>query len=70
MKITIKDLSAFKELGNNGITFDVVDNDGNRLGDLRLGKGKIEWCKGRKHAGNGVEKTWQQLIAFFENEKA
>ncbi len=67
MKITVKDLTAFQdlELGNNGLAFDVYDNKGNRLGDLRLGRATIEWCKGKEHTG--VKKNWKDLIAFFEN---
>lgn len=54
------------ELGNNGVTFDVYDNSGTFLGDFRLGRGGVEWCKGKTRAGNGVKKTWEELIAFFE----
>lgn len=68
MKISIKDFAVSMELGNNGVTLDVYDNNDNHLGDLRLGRGKIEWCEGRTHAGNGVTKTWPQLIAFFKGD--
>jgi hypothetical protein len=57
------------DLGNTGVTMDVYDNDDKFLGDLRIGRGTIEWCKGRTRAGNGVKKNWSQLIAFFEDSK-
>ena len=66
MKIKIKDLSVEMELGNKGVTFDVYDNAGKFLGDFRLGRGGVEWCKGKRRAGNGVHKSWDQLIASFE----
>jgi hypothetical protein len=66
MKVSIKDLSINMDLGNNGVTFDVYGNDGKFLGDLRLGKGTVEWCKGKTQAGNGVKVKWNDLIKFFE----
>ena len=66
MKISIKDLAINMELGNNGVTFDVYDNDGSFVGDLRLGKGTVEWCKGKTRAGNGVKISWPELIKYFE----
>jgi hypothetical protein len=66
MKVSVKDLAVTMELGNNGIELDVFDGQDNHLGDLRLGRGTIEWCHGRTRKGNGVQKTWEQLIAFFE----
>lgn len=69
MKVSIKDLAVSMDLGNTGVTMDVYDNDNKFLGDLRIGRGTIEWCKGRTRAGNGVKKNWSQLIAFFEDTK-
>ena len=66
MKVSVKDLAVSMELGNNGIELDVYDNQGNHLGDLRVGKATIEWCKGRTRTGNGSRKTWNELIAWFE----
>jgi hypothetical protein len=69
VKVSIKDLAVSMDLGNTGVTMDVYDNDDRFLGDLRIGRGTIEWCKGRTRAGNGVKKNWSQLIAFFEDPK-
>jgi hypothetical protein len=68
MKVSVKDLSVSMELGNNGIELDVYDTADKHPGDLRIGRGTIEWCAGRKHKGNGVQKSWKELIAFFEAE--
>lgn len=70
MKIKIKDLSVNMELGNKGVTFDVYDNNDVFLGDLRLGKGTVEFCKGKTKAGNGVKVKWEHLIQFFESKVA
>jgi hypothetical protein len=44
----------------------VYDNSGKHLGDLRIGKATIEWCKGKTQTGNGEKKGWDDLIAWFE----
>jgi hypothetical protein len=67
VKVSIKDLAINMDLGNNGVTFDVYDNDGKFLGDLRLGKGTVEWCKGKTQSGNGVKVKWNDLIQHFES---
>lgn len=66
MKVSVKDFAVTMALGNNGITLDVYDNAGNFLGDLRIGKATIEWCKGRTRAGNGATRTWNELMDWFE----
>lgn len=68
MKVSIKDLSVSMDLGNNGVELDVYDNQDKHLGDLRIGRGTIEWCQGRTRTGNGVRKTWKELIDWFESE--
>jgi hypothetical protein len=67
MRIKIKDLKVPMKMGSSGVTLDVYDNTGEFLGDLRIGKAKIEWCKGKTRSGNGDTKTWKELIEFFEN---
>lgn len=67
MKISIKDLQVSMDLGNNGIELDVYDNNGDRRGDLRIGKAKLTWCKGKTALKNGKTKTWDELIAWFES---
>ena len=68
MNVGIKGLAVLMQLGNKGIELDVYHPDGTHLGDLRIGKATIEWCKGRTRTGNGVKVTWAELIHWFENE--
>ncbi|MBB5863778.1 hypothetical protein [Xanthomonas sp. 3058] len=70
MKVKIKDLNVSMELGNNGVTFDVYDGTEAFLGDLRLGRATVEWCKGRTRAGNGIKVNWNELLAFFDEVAA
>jgi len=69
MQVSIKDLAVTMNLGNNGIELDVYDNAGKHLGDLRIGKATIEWCKGKTQKGNGSQKKWPELIAWFEKQE-
>jgi hypothetical protein len=66
MRVSIKDFQVSMELGNNGIEFDVYEGD-THLGDLRIGRGKIEWCKGRVRAGGGNKVSWKELIEWLES---
>ena len=70
MKVTIKELNVTMELGSKGVQFDVYDTTGKRLGDLRIGKAKLEWCPGKRHTGNGHTKKWEEVIDFFESKSA
>ena len=66
MKVSVKDFQVTMQIGNNGIELDIYDNNEQHLGDLRIGKATIEWCKGQTQKGNGIKKTWENLIKFFE----
>ena len=66
MKVRIKDLSASMEIGNDGITLEVRDTSGKLRGDLRLGRGTVEW----RGAGRSVQmdrRSWEETIAWFED---
>lgn len=69
MKVSVKDFQVNMDLGNNGFELDIYDGNENHLGDLRIGKGTIEWCKGRTRAGNGVKVKWEELISWFESKQ-
>ena len=69
MKVSIKDLAVSMDLGNKGIALDIYNNDNKHLGDLRIGKAKIEWCRGKVHAGNGTVVKWAELIEWFESKQ-
>ena len=68
MKVSIKDLAVQMPLGNKGVVFDVYDNQDNFVGDLRIGRAKIEWCKGRTREGNGTHVTWPDLVRWLESQ--
>lgn len=68
MKVGIKKFNVEMELKNSGIEFEVRNNENVFLGDLRISKATIEWCPGKTRTGNGKQKTWDELIEFFNAE--
>jgi hypothetical protein len=68
MKVSVKNLAVNMPLGNNGIELDVYDSNDKHLGDLRIGRATIEWCKGRTRNGNGVQVDWPTLIQLLEEQ--
>ncbi len=69
MKVNVDDLDVAMELGNNGITLSVYDNDNTYRGKLRVGEGTVEWCKVKKQIGNGIKVNGNDLISYFENDE-
>lgn len=67
MKVGIKELAVTMELGSKGIELSVYDLKDSHLGDLRIGKATIEWCKGRTRSGNGQKVKWTELIEWLES---
>jgi hypothetical protein len=65
MKVSIKEFDVAMELKNNGVELEVRDPQGNHVGDLVITKTVVEWCAGRTRRGNGVTKSWDDLIASF-----
>jgi hypothetical protein len=62
------DLSDSKiELGNNGLTLTISDNEGKHVGHLRIGQATVEWRKGRTRAGNGKKLPLTDLIAYLNS---
>jgi hypothetical protein len=68
MKVNIDNPDVEMVLGNNGVTFSVCQNDETYLGKLRVGKGTVEWCRGKTRFGNGVIVNWTNFIKYFEGE--
>ena len=68
MKVIIDDLQVSMELGNNGIILSIYDTDDSYKGKLRIGKGTVEWCKGKTRKGNGKKANWNDLIDYFESK--
>jgi hypothetical protein len=69
MQVKIKDFDVLPvEVKTNGIEFEVRSPDGSKqLGDLILTKTKLEWCDGKTHRGNGIQKTWQECIDWMKS---
>ncbi|MHA6830276.1 hypothetical protein [Ralstonia pseudosolanacearum] len=63
MKVKVKELSVEMMLKNTGMELQVHDND-NHLGDLVINRTRLEWCDGRTRAGNGVQISWKDFIAY------
>ena len=68
MKVNVDDLDVIMELRNKGLLLSVYDNDNKYRGKLRVGRGTLEWCKGKTRLGNGIKINWNDLIAYFEGD--
>ena len=66
MKVSIKSFDVQMEVKNNGIEFEVADNDGNHLGDAILTKTGVIWCKGRQRRENGTKISWAKFIEIMD----
>ncbi len=69
MDISVKNFDLELQVKTNGIEFLVRDNDGTHRGTFVINKARIEWCKGKKRRGNGVQVDWDVLIDVLENRK-
>ncbi len=65
MKVDVSKFDVGLQLGNNGITFAVYENDGTYAGKLRVGKATIEWCSGKTKIGNGHKFELSELVAYL-----
>lgn len=54
-------------LGSKGLLLKISDNNGKHVGDLRIGKAKVEWMKGRTREGNGIKIKMSDLIEMMES---
>lgn len=68
MKVNIKKLDVQMELKNKGMEIEVRDTNDEFKGDLVINKSGLIWCRGKVQRQNGVKKTWDEIIAFFEND--
>ena len=68
MKANIKKLDVEMELKNKGMEIEVRDTNDEFKGDLVISKSGVIWCKGKVQRKNGVKKSWDELIALFDNE--
>jgi hypothetical protein len=67
MKVAIKDFDVQMEVKNNGIEFEVYDNDGTFRGDCYLTKTGLIWCEGKTSRQNGVKVTWAEFIEWMNS---
>lgn len=65
MKVGIKSFDVNMEVKNNGIEFEVYDNDDKFRGDLIVTKKGVIWCEGRKRRKNGVAVSWNEFIDWM-----
>lgn len=68
MKVKVDASDVNITLGNNGITFDIADEDGKHVGHLRIGQATIEWRRGRTRRGNCNKIKLQKLIELLEGQ--
>ena len=68
MKVNIKKLDVQMELKNKGMEIEVRDTNDEFKGDLVINKSGLIWCRGKVQRQNCVKKTWDEIIAFFEND--
>ncbi len=69
MKVKVKDFDVAMELKNNGIEFEVRDNQDNFLGDLIINKTPLIWCEGRKSRENGKKISLAHLREFMNSRE-
>ncbi|MFD0988356.1 hypothetical protein [Methyloligella solikamskensis] len=68
MEVKIKSFDVDMDVKTKGIEFQVRSPDGKtHHGDLILGKGNLEWCKGRTHRGKGKKIPWKKFIEWAES---
>lgn len=68
MRVSIKSFDVNMEVKNNGIEFEVADNDGNHKGDVILTKTGIAWCKGRTQRKNAIKVSWADFMKWIETQ--
>jgi hypothetical protein len=68
MKVSIKTFEVDMDVKNNGVEFDISDNQGEHIGDVILTKTGVIWCRGRTRRGNGKRFSWEQFIERMEQE--
>ena len=70
MQVKIKSLKVDMDVKNNGVEFQVHDNDGEFKEDCYVTKTGLIWCHGKTTRPNGVEISWDQFIKWAEKQGA
>jgi len=68
MKVAIKSFDVDMDVKNNGIEFQVHDNQAKFLGDCFVTRAGLIWCKGRVRREHGTRVNWQDFIAWMESQ--
>lgn len=67
--VWIKQLDVEMEVKTNGVEFEIQKSNGNgHRGDLIVSKAGLTWCKGKTNRKNGTKVTWDEFIAWMEND--
>lgn len=69
MKVSIKNLNVQMDLKTKGMELEIRDPQGNFQGDLVVSKSSLIWCKGKVTPKNGIKKSWEEVIKYFEDEE-
>ena len=68
MKVCVKDFTIEMEIKNNGMEFEVRDNNETHRGDIFVTKTGLTWCGGRTHRDNGQKVTWYKFISWMNEQ--
>jgi len=67
MQVKIKSFDVEMDVKNNGVEFQVHDNDGKFLGDVYVAKSGVTWCAGKTTRANGKKVTWAKFIELMSD---
>lgn len=62
MQVKIKSFDVEMDVKNNGVEFQVHDNEGKFLGDFYVTKSGVTWCAGKTTRVNGKKLKWEKFI--------
>lgn len=54
-------------LGNNGINLKIADNEDVHVGDLRIGRGRVVWMRGKTTEKNGKTLTMNKFLELLDS---
>jgi hypothetical protein len=61
MKVNIKEFGLDLNVKNKGMTLDIYTPNGKtHLGDVKINKSGLTWCKGKSHTGKKMK--WATFI--------
>jgi hypothetical protein len=67
MQVSIKKFSVEMSVKNNGVEFQVHDNDGTFRGDCYVTKSGLVWCQGKTKKENGAKVNWNEFIEWMNS---